>query len=46
MYVIKTYELGSSLRKFVRKLRAFLLIKMFVKLKVLVAYLSNQKIGG
>ena len=43
-YVIKTYEIRNSLGKLNCKLRIFLLMKMFVKLKVLVAFLSNQKI--
>ena len=45
---IKTYEYRSSLRKLIRKLRTFIvLMKMFVKnLKVLVAFLSNQKLEG
>ena len=46
IYAIKKYEYRSSLRKLIRKLRIFfLLVKMFVKkFKVLVAFLSNQKI--
>jgi len=54
IYVIKTYEYRSSLRKLILKLRIFLLIKTLKikkfkkrkKLKVLVAFLNNQKIGG
>ena len=47
IYVIKKYEYRSSLRKLIRKLHIFLLIKTFVKkLKVLVAFLSNQKLEG
>ena len=47
IYVIKTYEHRSSLRKLIRKLRIFLLIKAFVEnLKFPVAFLNNQIIGG
>ena len=44
MYVIKTYDNRSSLRKLIRKLRIFFTNgNVRGKLKVLVAFLSNQK---
>ena len=47
IYAIKTYENGSLLRKLIRKLRIFFINEnVRKKLKVLVAFLSNQKIGG
>ena len=47
IYAIKTYEYRSSLRKLIRKLRIFLTYENVRKsLKVIVAFISNQKIGG
>ena len=47
IYAIKTYEYRSSLRKLIRKLRIFFTYENIrKKLKVIVAFLSNQKIGG
>ena len=47
MYVIKTYEYKSSLRKLTRKLSiSFTNKNVRKKLKVLVVFLSNQNIGG
>ena len=47
IYAIKTYEYRSSLRKLIRKLRIFFTNEnVRKKLKVIVAFLSNQKIGG
>ena len=47
IYVIKTCEYRSLLRKLIRKLRVLFTNKnVCKKLKVLVAFLSNQKIGG
>ena len=47
IYAIKTYEYRSSLRKLIRKLLIiFTNENGCKKLKVLVAFLSNQKIGG
>ena len=47
IYVIKTWEYKSSLRKLIYKLRkSFTNKKIRKKLKVLVAFLINQKIGG
>ena len=47
MYAIKAYEYRSSLRKLICKLHLFFTNENFrKKLKVLVAFLSNQKIGG
>ena len=44
---MKTYEYRSSLRKLIRKLRiSFTNENVRKKLKVLVALLSSQKIGG
>ena len=43
----KTYEYRSALRKLIRKLRIlFTNENVRKKVKVLVAFLSNQKIGG
>ena len=47
IYVIKTYEYWSSLGKLIRKLHIFFTNEnVRKKLKVLVAFLSNQKIEG
>ena len=47
IYAIKTYEYRSSLCKLIRKLRIiFTNENVRKKLQVLVALLSNQKIGG
>ena len=47
IYAIQTYESRSSLRKLIRKLRIFFTYEnVRKKLKVIVAFLSNQKIGG
>ena len=47
MYAIKAYEYRSSLRKLICKLHLFFTNEnVRKKLKVLVAFLSNQKIGG
>ena len=47
IYAIKTYEYRSSLRKLIRKLRIFFTNKnVREKLKVLVTFLSNQKLEG
>ena len=44
---MKTYEYKSSLRNLIRKLRIYFTNENIrKKLKVLVAFLSNQKIGG
>ena len=45
-YVIKEYEYRSSLRKLIRMLRIFTTKNVRKKLKVLVDFLNNQKIGG
>ena len=46
IYVIKIHKHRSTLRKLIRKLRIFSTNKnVHIKLKVLVAFLSNQKIG-
>ena len=47
IYTIKAYEYRSSLRKLIRKLRIFFTYEnVCKKLKVIVAFLSNQKIRG
>ena len=47
IYVIETWEYKSSLRKLIYKLRmSFINKNIRKKLKVLVAFLSNQKIEG
>ena len=47
IYIIKTGEYRSSLWKLICKLRiSFTNKNIHKKLKVLVAFLSNQKIGG
>ena len=47
MYEIKTWEYKSSLRKLIYKLcKSFTNKNIRKKLKVLVAFFSNQKIGG
>ena len=47
IHAIKTYEYRSSLRKLIRKLRIFFTNEnVCKKLKVLVAFLSNQKLEG
>ena len=47
IYAIKTYEYRSLLRKLIRKLRIFFTNEnVCKKLKVLVAFLSSQKLGG
>ena len=47
MYIIKTYEYSSSLNKLIRKLRISSTNKnVLKKLKVLVAFLSNQRLEG
>ena len=47
IYVTKTWEYKSSLRKLICKLRiSFTNKNIRKKLKVLVAFLTNQKIGG
>ena len=47
IYAIKTYEYRSSLRKLIRKLRIFFTYEnVCKKLKVLIAFLINQKIRG
>ena len=47
IYVIKTWEYKSSLRRLIYKLRiSFTNKNIRKKFKVLVAFLSSQKIGG
>ena len=47
IYAIKAYKYRSSLRKLIRKLRIFVTYEnVCKKFKVIVAFLSNQKIGG
>ena len=47
LYVIKTWEYKSSLRKLIYKLRiSFANKNIRIKLEILFAFLSNKKIGG
>ena len=47
IYVIKAYEYRSSFRKLIRKLCTFFTNEnVCKKIKVVDAFLSNQKIGG